>query len=356
MSDLISSEQVTPVAAVAPPPDLDAVRAARRTPRVRLALVLSGLGIAVFAAFAVRVLLGDYTYTVPDFFAILFGKDIPVATFVLMDSKLPRAVLTLLVGLSLGAAGALTQTLLRNPLASPDVIGISSGASVAAIIAILPLGLRGDPVIWAALVGALVVAAVVRWAAGTVSGYRLVLIGVALSAMLIAIIQYLFSRASIYDVQFALRWLAGSVSQATWSDVQRLGLTMLVVLPLLVWLGRALPIIQLGDDAARGLGVRAWRTDALLAVAVVLTAGAVAAAGPVAFVAFLSGPIARALNAGRATVVGSALVGALIMLVADYIGAYLLFGLNMPVGVITGAIGAPVLLWLLARTSTRSSS
>ena len=161
---------------------------------------------------------------------------------------------------------------------------------------------------------------VVRLVAGPGSGYRLVLIGVGVAAALMSVIQYLFTRADVYDAQLVLRWLTGSVSGADWQTIRLLAGLLLVLLPVMVWLARSLRIIELGDDAAAGLGVTARRTDVLLLLAVVLTAVAVAAAGPIAFVAFLAGPIARALNGGRTTLLGAGLVGAIVVVAGDYVG------------------------------------
>lgn len=327
-------------------PDL---RTLTRKPRRRRRLTLLGLGLALVAAFAVRVLLGDYTFTVPDFFRILLGEQIPVSTFILMESKLPRAVLALLVGIALGAAGALFQMLLRNPLASPDIVGVSLGASAAGIFALLTLGLRDGAVSAFAVVGAVVVAAVVRWVAGTTGGYRLVLVGVGMAAAMGSVVQYLLARSSTWDVQLALRWLVGSVNNVPWSTIGVLAVALAVLLPLLAVLARSLPALEMGEDAAAGLGVGRHRTDVLLLVGVLLTAVAVAAAGPVAFVAFMSGPIARALMGGRHSLLAGALVGAVLMLLADYVAAYLIPDVVLPVGIVTGAVGGPFLLWLLAR-------
>ena len=331
-------------------PDLTPIVAARRRVRRRRRAVTLTLLALVLVAFFVRVLMGaDYTYTLPDAISIVFGKDIPVASYLLMESKLPRALLGLLVGAALGAGGAIFQTMLRNPLASPDIVGVSMGASVAGIAALLLFDLEGRSVSIAAIVGALAIAAVVRWLAGGAGGYRLVLAGVALSTSMVGLVHYVISRASIYDAQLALRWLTGSLNDASWPDVRLLTTTLTFLIPVIYWLTRGLPISELGDDAAAGLGLPRWHTDALLAVGVLLVAVAVAVAGPVAFVAFMSGPIARALHRGRASIIGGALVGALIVLVADYVAAYALGDIRMPVGVITGAIGAPFLLVLLAR-------
>jgi iron complex transport system permease protein len=330
----------------------DTVRDARRVPVRRHRLVVSGLSLALVAAFAARVLLGDFTFTVPDFFRVLFGAEIPGATYILMETKLPRAVLAVLVGFAFGISGALFQSTFRNPLASPDVIGVSLGASAAAVIAIVTIGLDGPAVSAFAVVGAVLTSVGVRLVAGRGSGYRLVLVGVGAAAALQSVVQYVFTRADEYDAQLVLRWLVGSVSGADWASIRVFTLILLVLLPVTFWLGRSLRITEMGDDTAVGLGVPRSRADLLLLLAVVLTACAVAAAGPVAFVAFLAGPIARSLNGGRVTLLGAGLTGATILVAADYAADYLLLDINFPVGVVTGAFGAPFLLWLLASGRT----
>ncbi|SDS06168.1 FecCD family ABC transporter permease [Actinopolymorpha singaporensis] len=339
-------------AAAATATTAETVRRARRIPRRRHRMVVGGLATVLLLAFAARVLLGDFTITVPDFFRILTGTDLPGATYILLESKLPRAVLAVLVGTAFGTGGAIFQTVLRNPLASPDVIGVSVGASAAAVVAIVILGLGGPAVSLAAVAGAVGVSVLVRLVAGNGGGYRLVVVGVCVAAALQSLIQYVFTRADEYDAQVVLRWLTGSVSSAAWPTVGLLAALLVVLLPTLAWLGRGMRTLELGEDAAAGLGVPGSRADALLLLAVVLTACGVAAAGPVAFVAFLAGPVARALDAGRTTLVGAALTGATIVVAADYVADYLLADINFPVGVVTGALGAPFLLWLLARGRT----
>jgi iron complex transport system permease protein len=340
-----------------PAPDVPSVRRARRAPVRRARRVTGGLLALLVLVLAARVLLGDYTISVPDFVRILLGADIPGASYILMETKLPRAVLGVLVGTVFGVGGAIFQTTLRNPLASPDIIGVSIGASAAGVLAVLVLGLEGPAVSVAAVTGALLAAAGVRLVAGPAAGYRLVLVGVGLAAALQAVIQYLFTRADTYDAHLVLRWLSGSLHAADWPTIRLLALVMLVLLPVTAWLARSLRITELGEDAAVGLGVPARRTDALLVLGVLLVAVAVAAAGPVAFVSFLAGPISRALNAGRTTLVGAGLTGAVIVVGADYVADYLLADINFPVGVVTGAFGAPFLLWLLAsgRTGRRTT-
>ena len=328
------------------------VRAARAVPRRRRRLVVSGLGLVLAGAFAARVLLGDFTITVPDFVRILAGADLPGASYILMESKLPRAVLGVLAGAAFGVSGAIFQGSLRNPLASPDVLGVSLGASAAAVFVIVTLDRAGPAVSVAAVAGALAVAVLVRVVAGGTTGHRLVLAGVGLAAALSSLIQYLFTRADVHDAQLALRWLTGSLNGVDWPTIRLLAVVLLVLLPAVALLVRSMRVAELGADAAAALGVAPRRTDSLLALAVVLTATAVAAAGPIAFVSLLAGPIARGLNGGRTTLAGAGLVGAVIVVGADYAADYLLGGVNFPVGVVTGALGAPFLLALVATGRT----
>jgi iron complex transport system permease protein len=328
------------------------VRAARAVPRRRRRLVVSGLGLVLAAAFAARVLLGDFTITVPDFVRILAGADLPGASYILMESKLPRAVLGVLAGAAFGVSGAIFQGSLRNPLASPDVLGVSLGASAAAVFVIVTLDRAGPAVSVAAVAGALAVAVLVRVVAGGTTGHRLVLAGVGLAAALSSLIQYLFTRADVHDAQLALRWLTGSLNGVDWPTIRLLAVVLLVLLPAVALLVRSMRVAELGADAAAALGIAPRRTDSLLALAVLLTATAVAAAGPIAFVSLLAGPIARGLNGGRTTLAGAGLVGAVIVVGADYAADYLLGGVNFPVGVVTGALGAPFLLALVATGRT----
>ncbi len=318
--------------------------------------MLGGLTLLLILVLAARTMLGDFIITLPDFFRILGGTEIPGASYILMESKLPRAVLGALVGLAFGVSGAIFQTGLRNPLASPDVIGVSIGASAAAVFAIVILDQRGLAVSVAAVIGAVLIAVVVPMQAGSVGGNRLVLIGVGLSAATYSVIQYIFSRADEWDTQLVLHWLTGSLNRVDWSTIRIFSALLLVVMPCVLWLSRSSRGAELGEDAAAGLGVSPRRSDVLLLLAVLLVGLGVAAAGPMAFVAFLAGPIARALNGGRTTLAGAGLVGAVIVVGADYLAAYMVPDVNYPVGVVTGAFGAPFLLWLMATGRTSRGS
>ncbi len=333
------------------------------------------LALALVAMFAVFVLLGSYTVTIPDFFTIVInhltgGEKIPGASFIVMEHKLPRAMVGTMIGVAFGLAGALFQTMLRNPLASPDIIGISSGASAAAVTAIVIFGASGAVVSGAALIGALGVAAIIYaisrsgsgaggGSRGNAAGNRLILAGVGIAAALHAVVNFLMTRADVRTAADALIWLNGSLNTATWDRVGVLTVSLLVLIPAVIALAGPLRILELGDDAAAGLGIRVNATRlGLVLTAVGLAAVATAAAGPVAFVAFLAGPIARRI-VRKPSLPASALTGALIVLLADFLASniapVILDGTVLPVGVITGALGAPFLLWLLV-TSNRKEA
>ena len=335
----------------------DALALARRQLRRRRAVVVGVLVLLLLGLGVVRALLGDYRVSFPDAIRIIGGEQIPGASFVLMESTLPRALMAVLAGAAFGAAGCAFQVMLRNPLASPDVLGITLGASAGAVIAVVVLGVRGTPVTVAALAGAVLAAGLILSQAGGRGGAtaRMVLIGVALAAGLSAVVHWVLVRASIYQAQDALVWLSGSLNTVTWPDILRMLVLDAVLVPLLLVLAGRLPVLGLGDDLAAGLGVRVGGLRVGVTVVVVtLVAAATAVVGPIAFVGFLSGPIARRLVPGRPAVGVAALVGAVVVLAADHVAAYGIPGTALPVGVVTGALGAPVLLWMLrSRPTTR---
>lgn len=324
--------------------------------RTQRAVKIGALAFLVVALSAVTLLLGRYTVTIPDFFRIVAGADIPGANFIVMENRIPRVLIGVMIGGAFGVAGAVFQTMLRNPLASPDIIGISYGASASAVFAIAFLGASGLVLSGFAMAGALVVALAIYFISrrGSVAGYRLILVGIGFSAVLQSVVSFLLTRTDINVASDALTWLNGSLNSSNWDRVTILAVALAVLTPAVVVLSRSLRGLELGDDAAAGLGMNVERSRlALIVTGVLLAAVATAAAGPVAFIAFLSGPIARRFLGGYRPLVTAALVGAVIVLAADFVGANLIPGVSLPVGVITGVLGAPFLLWLLA-TSNRS--
>jgi len=328
----------------------------RRASRPRW--VAAALVVGVLAAVTITLCIGDTVFSPLEVLRVISGRFVPGAAFTIGELRLPRAICAALVGVAFGLSGTIFQTLLRNVLASPDVIGVTAGASASAVVAVAVIGASGAVVSLIALVGSLTAAAVMYALAsrGGLSGYRLILIGIGVAALLQAVVSYVLTRSSIGEVQDALVWLTGSLNRSLWNQVPALAGSLLVLVPAVVLLSRPLGILQFGDEAAAGLGVRVGRSRlALILVAVALAAVATAAAGPVAFVALLSGPIAKRLTRSPgASLLASALVGALVVLTADFVGQHLL-GTRFPVGVVTGVIGAPYLLWMLARSNRKGS-
>ncbi|SNY62317.1 FecCD family ABC transporter permease [Paractinoplanes atraurantiacus] len=334
------------------------VATTRRRSASRARRVSSVLFVAVVAMFALTLSYGEFQISLPDVVRSLLGLPTPAGVDYIMHSlRLPRASVAALAGLAFGLAGAIFQQLLRNPLASPDVIGVAQGATTAAVLAVMVGGFSGVAVSAIALTGGLVTAIAIyllSWRNG-VGAYRLILVGIGVGTALTSVTSFILTRSDVKVAAEALIWLTGSVNGRTWSQIVPLFVALIVLLPLTLILGRALSGMQLGDDLARAFGVRVETCRlALLLTGVCLAGMATAAAGPIAFVAFMSGPIAvRLVGGGRPVLLQAGLVGALLVLVADFAGSHLLGSRVYPVGVVTGVIGAPYLLWLLA-TSNRT--
>ncbi|PRD41265.1 ABC transporter permease [Phyllobacterium phragmitis] len=334
--------------------------AGNRRRRARRHIVLIAILLALLAAiFALTLSLGQ-SFTPPgDVIRVLLGEDVPGATFTVGQLRLPRAVLSVLAGLSFGLGGVAFQIMLRNPLASPDIIGISSGASAAAVFAIVVLSLDGPIVSVFAVVAGLGVALLVYGLSfrNGVAGTRLILVGIGVSAMLESFIAYILSHAPAWNLQEAMRWLTGSVNGAQLGQALPLLLALVVFGGLLLSRARDLEALRLGDDTAAALGVGVARTRIIVIVAAVgMIACATAVTGPIAFVAFLSGPIAaRIVGNNGSLLIPSALIGAVLVLAGDYCGQFLL-SVRYPVGVVTGALGAPYLIFLIVRVNRTGGS
>lgn len=307
----------------------------------------------VAVATLLAVMLGSRFVGFDDFLAIQQGTARGGVDFIVLNNRLPNALTGLLAGTALGMGGALFQSLLRNPLASPDVIGISLGGSTAAVLAMAVWGLQGLPLIGTTFVGALAVALGIHFASrrGHDVGGSLILTGVAVAAMLQAVTQFVLTRADERVVGDTFRWLTGSLNSSTWPHLGLLATTLLALVPVALFCGRWLRLLELGDETASSLGVRvATARLTLVVVGSALCAAAVAFTGPLAFVSFMAGPLARLLNRGRTSLLLAGLCGAALVLVAETL-AHTTFGtVVLPVGVVTGALGAPFLMILLIRS------
>ncbi|SEQ57446.1 iron complex transport system permease protein [Devosia sp. YR412] len=331
------------------------VRHIRQNLASRRRVVSLGLTLALLVTFALALYLGDYAVppsgVIQSLLSPLTGMANKGVDFIVLNVRLPRATLAVLTGASFALSGIIFQTLLRNPLASPDIIGISHGASAAAVVCIVLFGMTGFGVSLGALAGAVLTALIIyvlSWRNG-VTAYRVVLIGIGMAAIMMAVVSYLFTRARLVEVQQALAWLVGSLNAANRADIIPLAIAMLVLLPITMALSRVLDALQLGDDTASALGARVETARlGLMLAGVAYAAFATAAVGPVAFVAFVSGPIARnLLNGAGKGFVQAALVGALVMLGSDLVAQHVIPAVQLPVGVVTGLLGAAFLIWLL---------
>lgn len=330
-------------------------------PRAVAVTVCASL-LAVLAA-CIGVASGDYVVPLPDVVQALLGRGERGAVLVVREFRLPRVLVGLLVGAAFGLAGATTSSVVRNPLATPDVLGVTAGAGCAAV-AVLVLGLP-VPLYLAALLGALAVALLVGalcWKTGF-DGPRLVLVGIGLTAGASAVTSYLLVRGDVTDAQRAVDWLTGTLNGRGYEHVRPLALAVGLLLPLALLLGRSLGTLRLGDDLARGLGTR---VDAarmgLVVVAVALAAVATASAGPIAFVALVAPQVAlRLARTPGPPLAASAALGALLVVAADLLArrGLALVGADsteLPVGAVTALLGAPVLLALLRRSTRGRTS
>jgi iron complex transport system permease protein len=341
-----------------------------RIPLRNVVVCLAAAGVLA-VTFGLDLALGDIDIAFTTVVSTLLGGGDPSSAFIINQLRLPQATVALLVGAALGLAGALCQTFARNPLASPDILGVTQGASVGAVALIVLSGgagyggglvggtlqTLGLPL--AAFAGALLSATalyLLSWRGG-IDGQRLVLVGIGLGAALLALTDWLLVGARIQDAASAAVWLNGSLNARGWDQALPVVVVLVTVTPVAVWLVRHLNALQLGDDTARTLGVRLQTTQLLiLLIAVALAAVSVAAVGPLGFVALVVPQVALRLTGGsRPPLLASMILGAVLVVGADLITRVVL-PFAVPAGVVTAAIGAPYLLWLLVRINRKATA
>jgi iron complex transport system permease protein len=317
----------------------------------RAVIVVASLliGAVVIAVLAIGV--GEYTIAPADVLGVLLGTNTSFDRVVVLEWRLPRMLMALLVGAALGVSGAIFQALTRNPLGSPDIIGVNTGAYTGALIVIAGIGGGYYAVAAGALVGGLVTAVVVYALSyrNGVAGFRLIVVGIAVSAVISSVNQWIVLKIDLHTAVTASVWQQGTLNGLSWAQVSPMTSCLLVGAVVLVTLGPQLPILQLGDDAAGALGVQPDRARlAYLVVGVGLVAIACAAAGPVSFVALAAPQIARRLVASPGVgLVPSAATGSVLLLVSDVIAQQLFSGSELPVGAVTVSLGGVYLVYLL---------
>ncbi|SMX87062.1 iron complex transport system permease protein [Brevibacterium sp. Mu109] len=359
---------MTAVTDVLAPEQLDTGRPALRIRAGRVAwrwdlrtVTVCTVSVVLTAVVAVAALAnGAYSLSPSEVITALLGRADGLVHTVVWDWRLPRVGSSVVFGAALGASGAVFQSLNRNPLASPDVLGFSTGAYTGALLMLITVGGGFVSMATGAFGGGLAVAAAVYLLAyrGGVQGFRMIIVGIAISSMLGSLNTWLILTADLHVAISAAAWGAGSLAGITAGQLA--GATLLIVLfaVALAPLAARLKALDLGDDAAAALGVKVERSRVLLMIAGVgLTATATAAAGPIMFVALVAPQLARRLtNTASVTIGASACLGALLLVVADYLALHALGDHVMPVGVVTVTIGGLYLIWLLIREGRRRTS
>ncbi|WP_018566021.1 FecCD family ABC transporter permease [Streptomyces sp. PsTaAH-124] len=346
--DIPSAPTVPPQATAA------RLRARRRAHNRRTAVVTAVLVVFLLGFTTASVLLGGVAHiAAADVLPAALGLRTGLADYLIFQLRMPRALAALLSGALFGLAGALYQRIVRNPLATPDIVGISAGAGAGAatVLLLAPAAFTSGPPL-AALAGAFTLLGAVYALShrGGVDTYRLVLVGIGLSAVCTAYTNYLFTIADQNDLAVVMRWLIGSTNGADWQGVRTLALGLAGCLVCTALLYRPLSGMALGDQLATGLGtrVRPARAAALL-VGAAAAALATSVVGPIGFVSLISGPIAGRLVGGDRALVLAPLVGAVLVVGADVLAQNAPLISPVPTGVLTALLGAPYFVWLILR-------
>ncbi|MFH9085538.1 FecCD family ABC transporter permease [Streptomyces sp. NPDC017673] len=321
----------------------------RLDPRALVVVVL--LLAAACAAGVALIGTGEARIPAADVLRTLAGNGTAYQDFIVNELRLPRVLVGLLVGASLGLGGALFQSVSRNPLGSPDVLGLSQGSTAGALVVIVLMSGSASQVTVGALAGGLATGLAIyalAWKQG-VHGYRLVLVGIGVNAVMTAVNGYLLTKADLVDATRAVVWMTGSLNGRGWDQVWPLLGLCAVLVPLVLANARGLRMMEMGDDISNALGVRVQRVRLVLLVcAVLLVAAATAAAGPVSFVALTAPQLARRLTRSPGpNLVPSLCMGATLLVAADWASQRAFGADQLPVGVVTGVLGGAYLLWLL---------
>lgn len=335
--------------------DIKQLRVKQRHKLLTLNIILL---IIIIITALLSIMLGNTIYSFSDTFNAVIGNEVKGASFAVQQIRLPRVLAAILVGFSFGIAGDIFQTMFRNPLANPNVIGITSGASAFAVFCILILNTNYSVTSSAAIIGGLLTVTAIyilsninRFSIG-----KLVLIGIGIQAFMNALISYFLLIGSERNLNSALRWLSGSLNGVTLSQLPILFITLMILVPVIIYFAKSLSLFELGEEASKALGNNNGLTRIILMLSsVILISLATAITGPIAFISFLAGPIAKRLIGGsRSSLLTAGFIGILLVLLGDLLGQYA-FSTRYPVGVITGIIGSPYLIYLLIRMNEKGA-
>lgn len=326
-------------------------------PDKRTTLANSSLLVLLLLAVITSLSMGTVQVSPPDVLQALMGNAVPMTAFVVNELRLSRVVAGLLSGAALAMAGCLMQTLARNRLATPGIIGIDNAATAFAVASVVGVGLSLAPSAMA-LAGAACATAIAFGLAGAngTRGYRFIVAGIGIGAIAGAVTQVMLSRVAIDAANAAYPWTVGSLNARSGNSVLVLAIGLAAGYAILMLISRALNTLQFSDAVAIALGTRLKATRILgLALSVLLTGLAVSVCGPVGLIALLAPELARTIcRPGKVPLTASALAGATFMVAADLLGRTLFSPLEIPVGIITAIVGSPYLLWILLKPSRRS--
>jgi iron complex transport system permease protein len=322
-------------------------------------VVIALLGAGAFALVVVATGTGTYPVAPADVLGVLFGSNTGFDRVVVLEWRMPRALMALLVGAALGMSGAIFQALTRNPLGSPDIIGLNVGAYTGALAGIVIFGGGYYATASGALVGGLAASLVVYLLAlrnGTLSGFRLIIIGIAVSAVLYSVNEWIIVKVDLHTAVTASVWQQGSLNGLSWAQAVPMAVCLAGVVAALVPMGLRLQLLQLGDDAAGGLGVHPGRARiGYFLVGVALIAVSAAAAGPISFVALAAPQLGRRLTGSAGVgLAPSAAMGGFLLLASDVIAQRAFAPDELPIGTVTVVFGGGYLIYLLVAEARRS--
>lgn len=322
---------------------------------ITVCLVLLGF-LILFGCYALT--LGDTDLGFSDVWSAMTGNAGTGIERIVLQWRLPRIAIAVLGGAALGISGAIFQSMTRNPLGSPDIIGFSTGAYTGALLVTLVFTSSAVSITAGALVGGLVTAALVYGLAfkGGLLGFRLIVVGIAISAMLNALNAWILVAANSEAAVSASIWGQGSLNGVRWPQVMPVLWSLLVLVPLSLLLVRRLDLLELGDEYGIVLGVSPERTRlVLLVVGVGLISIITAIVGPITFVALAAPQIARRLvDAAGPQLLPAGLMGAVLLLVSDVVAQRIIAPSQLPVGVVTASLGGLYLIWVMSRSRRRA--
>ncbi|MGG5575344.1 FecCD family ABC transporter permease [Vibrio diazotrophicus] len=320
-----------------------------------LFVMYSLVGLLAISCYLLTV--GSFPLTFEQLFSVLLhtGGDQAIAERIVWNVRLPRIVTAIFVGMALGVSGSIFQSISKNALGSPDIIGFTTGAASGALIQIIVFQNSAQAVMISALIGGMLTAGtvyVLSRKSGVVGGYRLILIGIGIGSILSAFNSLMLVKGDLDQAVMANLWLAGSLNARNWGHALPVMLGVLLIVPIIISKARTLHLLEMGDEMASQIGVCVERERIVMTfLSVALAALATGAAGPISFIA-LAAPqlVARLLRVGHIPVAASAVMGATLLVIADLVSQIKPFSINLPIGQLTSLVGGVYLLWLLTRT------